>query len=293
MARAWEFFDDPAAFLAVAGGHLALDPVLNTVVAGIAERSVREGVPADGTPHWYAVTRAVDGRVDGVAMRTAPFAPHPPYVLPMPEDAAVGLARLMHARGKHFAGVNGALPATQWFADEGATLTGRTASVCIHTRLFELREVIAPSVPPGDLRPAAPGDADLALEWFRAFHREADEQAGWESGHDDGSAATRDDVVARIETGRLFFWEVDGERVHLTGASPPTYGVSRIGPVFTPREHRGRGYASAAVARVSQQILDIGARPCLFTDRANPVSNAIYRAIGYEPVADMANFVVE
>ena len=28
---------------------------------------------------------------------------------------------------------------------------------------------------------------------------------------------------------------------------------------------------------------------CLFTDQANPTSNKIYAAFGYQPVADMAN----
>ena len=77
--------------------------------------------------------------------------------------------------------------------------------------------------------------------------------------------------------------------VHLTAANVPAFGVVRVGPVYTPVEHRGSGFASAAVAAVSGQILADGRRPCLFTDQANPTSNRIYQAIGYEPVVDMAN----
>ena len=57
-------------------------------------------------------------------------------------------------------------------------------------------------------------------------------------------------------------------------------------------EHRGRGYASAAVAEVSRPHVDQGVRCCLFTDQANPVSNHIYEAIGYRPVVDMVNLLV-
>jgi predicted GNAT family acetyltransferase len=39
-------------------------------------------------------------------------------------------------------------------------------------------------------------------------------------------------------------------------------------------------------------VVDQGARACLFTDRANPVSNRIYAALGYRPVVDMANLVL-
>ena len=48
-------------------------------------------------------------RVVGVAMRTAPFAPYPLFVLPMPDAAAVALARALHDRGEPVGGVNGAL----------------------------------------------------------------------------------------------------------------------------------------------------------------------------------------
>jgi predicted GNAT family acetyltransferase len=80
--------------------------------------------------------------------------------------------------------------------------------------------------------------------------------------------------------------------VHLTSATVPAYGVSRIGPVFTPREHRGRGYAGAAVALVSRRLRDEGVRVCLFTDQANPTSNALYERLGYRPLVDMAEVVV-
>ncbi|GIJ52045.1 hypothetical protein Val02_89310 [Virgisporangium aliadipatigenens] len=50
---------------------------------------------------------------------------------------------------------------------------------------------------------------------------------------------------------------------------------------------RGRGYASSAVAGVSQWALDSGAVALnLYTDLANPTSNAIYRRIGYRRVGD-------
>ena len=69
--------------------------------------------------------------------------------------------------------------------------------------------------------------------------------------------------------------------MHLTGANPPSFGVARVGPVYTPPEQRRKGYASAAVAEVSQRFLDAGARVCLYTDQANPTSNGIYQALGY------------
>jgi len=61
----------------------------------------------------------------------------------------------------------------------------------------------------------------------------------------------------------------------------------RVGPVYTPPELRGHGYASAATAEVSRAALAAGAEEVLlYTDLANPVSNAIYQRIGYQQVED-------
>jgi hypothetical protein len=52
------------------------------------------------------------------------------------------------------------------------------------------------------------------------------------------------------------------------------------------------GYASAAVVEVSRRSRDAGIRVCLFTDQANPTSNAIYQRLGYHPIVDMADLVI-
>lgn len=291
--------EDPAEFLVAAEEHLATDPVLTTVVSTVTHRALTEPAPKallpNGVVRWWAVVRdGVD--VAGLAMRTAPFPPYPLFVLPMPAPAAVALARALHARAETVGGVNGALPAARVAAEELARLAGGAATVAEHTRLFELGELVDPSLPGGSLRLATEDDADLALAWFRAFEADADEQAGRPPlggavgglGHVD-----RADMLRRVADGRVWLWQDDsGEPVHLTAFNPPSFGVARIGPVYTPRGHRGRGYASAAVAGVSRHLRDRGARVCLFTDQSNPTSNKIYRAIGFRPVVDMANLVV-
>jgi GNAT superfamily N-acetyltransferase len=296
MAVDLEFLTDPAALLDVAGERLRQSPVESTVVATIADRAVREladGIEQPGHD-WYVVVRAGD-EVVGVGMRTAPFEPRPLYLLTMPDDAATALATTLFERGEEVRGVNGALPAARVLADETARLTGRTARVHIHTRLFELRSLRPPrrSVR-GRLQPATRDDLALVKAWYAAFMRDADEQAGREpgSGHDE---ETPDDVMLRrIDDGRVWFWvDADERPVHVTGTNPPSLGVARIGPVYTPPEERGRGWASAAVAEVSRRMLDEGSRPCLFTDQANPTSNAVYVALGYQPVVDTVQVLID
>ena len=82
----------------------------------------------------------------------------------------------------------------------------------------------------------------------------------------------------------IALWEDGGEPVSLAGFGSPTPNGIRIGPVYTPPQLRGRGYASALTAHVSQAQLDAGRAFCfLYTDLANPTSNKIYVDIGYFP----------
>ncbi len=88
-----------------------------------------------------------------------------------------------------------------------------------------------------------------------------------------------------------YLWEDAGEVVALAGAAGPTPRGIRIGPVYTPPDRRGRGYASNLVAEVSRRQLAAGRSFCfLFTDLANPTSNHIYQTIGYEPVVDVDQY---
>jgi len=286
---ALEFIEDPSEFLAVAGERLAADPVLSTVVSTVAHRAANGEPRTPQAPHWYAVARDEAGAVTGIAMRTATSAPYPLFLLAMEPADVTELAQHCFERGE-IAPANGVLPAARAFCDELARLAGGRVEIAEHTRLFEVHELVPPaSVPDGFLRLATLAESELCHDWFNRFHRDAAEQAGHPETHTNVDEFTIDDMVHRIEGGRVWLWLVDDVPVHLTGANLPAFGVSRIGPVFTPTEHRGRGYASAAVAEVSRRILASGARACLFTDQANPTSNRIYEALGYRPVVDMAN----
>ncbi len=54
--------------------------------------------------------------------------------------------------------------------------------------------------------------------------------------------------------------------------------------MYTPPELRGHGYATSLVADLSALLLPRGRGCTLFTNLANPTSNAIYERIGYARV---------
>jgi predicted GNAT family acetyltransferase len=91
----------------------------------------------------------------------------------------------------------------------------------------------------------------------------------------------------------LWLWDDDGP-VSMAGFGGATPNGIRIGPVFTPSERRGRGYATALVAAFSEWLLRRGRRFCfLFTDLANPTANRIYEQIGYRRICEAAEIVFE
>lgn len=298
---ALEFFDDPAAFLAAAEPALALDPVASNVIGVVTERMARNRAAgrdtwaAVGAPFepWWVLVRDESGEPTGAGMRTAPFAPYPTYLYRVGEDDARELARALHERGEELGGSNGMVPGAPALAEETARLTGRAVYAETLHRLWECTEVVVPPVPRGGvLRPAEAADADLVVDWFTRFHDEAAEQAGRseaEAHHID-----REDVRMRVERGLVWVWQLDsGEVVHLTANSDPAQGVARIAPVYTPKQHRGHGYASYVVAERTRRGLVAGLRMCLFTDVDNPTSNKIYEEIGYRPLMDSAYLRIE
>ena len=92
---------------------------------------------------------------------------------------------------------------------------------------------------------------------------------------------------ALIAGGGELLWEVDGEPVAQAAARAVVAGMSRIGPVYTPPEHRGHGYAAAVTAAAARWALERGARQVLlYTDLANPTTNRLYPRLGFRPRYD-------
>ncbi|WP_420713399.1 GNAT family N-acetyltransferase [Streptomyces sp. NRRL WC-3549] len=85
----------------------------------------------------------------------------------------------------------------------------------------------------------------------------------------------------RIAHGGLVLWEDGGVPVSMAGVSRTVAGTARVSVVYTPPEHRGRGYAAAVTAGAGRTAREAGAgEVLLFADLANPTSNGVYLRIG-------------
>ncbi|GLW58377.1 GNAT family N-acetyltransferase [Kitasatospora phosalacinea] len=271
-------------FRTAAGPFLAAHPVENTVLLTIVDRIGRDGPQVYGdAPPRYGWWREPDGAVTGVTLRTPPYGQR---LGRMTAAAAEGLARQLADGDQQPDDVGGGREAVFAFARELERLTGCGWAVATNERLYRLGELTPPPTPPaGRARLAAPAERELVARWLAAFATEAQVNVPGD---------LQADADQRIAAGTLLLWEDGDARVtSLAGASPAVAGMSRIGPVYTPPELRGRGYASALTAAASAHARAGGAAEVLlYTDLANPVSNAIYQRIGYLPVDDAVHVVL-
>jgi predicted GNAT family acetyltransferase len=289
---AWTLTGDIAEYQTTAGGLLNADPVRNTVLLTILASLTRIGLTAFGPEPplfgWWAPNDgagpnlASASRTISAAVLQTP--PHALLITGLPGRSAVHLARALAGRGVPLPGVNGAERDTTAFARAWQQLTGISGQIAQRQRLYRLGELVWPlPVPDGAARVATTADAAVA----RALYSEFAADVGQED-------APESLVADRVQAGQLMLWEVEGEPVSIAGVSPVLGGAARIGPVYTPRQWRGRGYGGAVTAAIGELAGRRGAKSVvLFTDLANPASNSLYLKLGYEPVEDRALLLFE
>ena len=270
-------------FLAAAGPFLGAREAEHNLLFGIAGLvQTNPEVFTDG-PARFATVADGAGTVVAATLRTPP---HNQVLSCVDEPEAVD-ALVEALRGEKLPGLLGPTEPAARFAARWTDATGQPARLQVAERIFRLQRVIAPERPaPGRWRVVGPRDRELIADWLGAFMAEAVPEAP--ANPDPGAVADR--WVAQV--GRIgYVWEDDGSVVSLVGAGGETPHGVRIGPVYTPPERRARGYASSLTAAASQDQLDRGREfVFLFTDLANPTSNKIYQAIGYEPVCDVDQY---
>jgi GNAT superfamily N-acetyltransferase len=280
MARmGWRTTSDVAEFLAAAGEYLWRERARNTVILTVSEQlrvnqALYAGHPSGEPLLGWQTDQA--GVVDGAFLHTPP---HPLLLAAVASDVAADLARTL--AGRPVAGVNGPVAAAEAFAASWQTATpGGHVRAERRLRLYRLGDLVAPQpAPDGAGRLATDADAALAIDWFTAFAVEVrDAEAGEEQ-----ALAVRD----KLSHQGILLWEAGGRPVSLAAVTRQVVGMIRVGPVYTPPELRGHGYASAVTADVSRRAREAGAdEVLLYTDLANPTSNSIYQNIGYRAVED-------
>lgn len=274
-----DFETDPKKFLAKHGDYLHKHEAEHTLILSLCEHAIK----TKGSEIRFATLSNDDGMV-----MTSVHVPGRNLVLSRAEqDGIEALATALAEQETEFPGVVGPADVSAAFSNSWTAATGQKFDEYMDQIIYSMKKVTPPPAAPGKMRVATSKDADTVANWLVSFgadshlpktERQTIEQA-------------RKTADERIAANRIYIWEVDGKAVAQAGVSG-TETVSRISLVYTPTEHRGRGYARALVAQLSQKQLDDGKKMCcLYADARNPVSNSIYRKIGYEFIGRSSLYV--
>jgi GNAT superfamily N-acetyltransferase len=275
---AWRTTDSIDTFLELAGAHLLAEPVLHTVPLTVLETLGLNGTSAFGDDPplfgWHESGSGDD--IDAALLRTPPY---PVLVTTIPPGSASSLLEGLAAKYPDQLEMNLASRDQPAVLAAWADATGGTGTTSLRTRLFKLGELLPPDpAPRGAARVADEGDRELLVDWIAAFGRESG------GAHPEDAGRLVDD---RLSHRGFTLWETDGVPVALAGLTREVAGVVRVSAVYTPPEHRRRSYGGGVTTAVSRAALDAGAAAVvLFTDQANPTSNALYQRLGYRPIEE-------
>jgi len=266
--------DSAEEFLHQTRDFRALHPYQLNLIGSVASSIAFNGRTYE--KYFWWIIRDQAGEVIGLAMRTAP---HGMVLSPMSQSSATELAAHVVLHDDGLPEVAGPLQELDYFLDAyrgtGSVGSKRDVEISGEELLYVLGELSPPRIS-GEARPATTEDFDLIFEWMKAFSNETG------SFIPDPSETIRDGLGRKSYS----FWVDGSQNVSFAGHASivevPGGLVGRIGPVYTPPEHRGKGYAAAVTATISQKLLDLGAQVMLFTDASNPTSNGVYKRIGFE-----------
>lgn len=269
------FHADPQSFAQAARSVASRSPCSEALVA-IWCASLTSHPPARDVPFLLVTAEASGARA--IAMQHGHA-----LLLEHSDPAAVSLIAHALADLDHAVpGIEGDAAACAAFVEAWQARTGRVAAERFRLRHHMLEDVSPVRVPSGASRRADERDAEWLVRAHDAFTDEAKVPRA--------PQGTERMVRQRLADARYRLWE-DRGIVSFLAANLIDGGHARIGPVYTPPEHRGRGYATALVASASRELIARGAaRVFLTTDLANPVSNAIYARVGFRAVDDTVAF---
>jgi predicted GNAT family acetyltransferase len=251
--------------------YLARNEAMNCVQIGLMLPFMRSEYEST----WYV---AIEGQaIAGVASQGGPFN----IILSGMEPAtAAALAPVLQRDVPDAPGLLGPRDVVHAYVEAA----DRPIATHMENGVYACTQVMWPeSVPDGSARFANDHDLPWMIEWMTRFHIDVGEDVARE----DATNA----MTGKLRTGGFVIWQDEqGAPVSLVGYGNATPRGIRIGPVYTPEEHRGRGYATYATAVATQHLFDSGREIVfLYTDLANPTSNHIYQQIGYVHQGDVIN----
>ena len=268
--------------ISLSGAYLEQNESENNLPIGLAYRLAED-------PYYYGselpllLSILEQGRVVGVSLMTPPKRIILSRINANLQTTIVHLVDHLHEIDIQIPGVVGPEAESHVFSEcwvEG--ILDVSASIDKRMRVFEARSVTNLPLSPGTLRLARPEDHPLMAKWIADLSEAIGESTSF-----DGAKSRAEKLITDQQ---LYIWDNNGPG-SIVGVSRPMKNGATIGVVYTPPQHRNKGYATSSVLVLTKKLLSDGYSFCsLYTDLANPTSNSIYTKIGYVPIGDAVAF---
>jgi uncharacterized protein len=191
-----------------------------------------------------------------------------------PQEVLSLLATTLSEKRVPLTGVLGPLEAAENFG----RLWPHEGVLSFSSSVLKLQSLIPPRKTKGRIRFAGVSDKARVASWTQDFA----EETGLELSEGEAERQSEESISAKSR----YVWECAGEVVSMALVSTRTPSGARIHWVYTPPGFRKRGFASALVGALSQQLLGSGFPFCFVV--TGPESSRVYKGMGYALVRSLA-----
>jgi len=271
--------NDAKAFFEKTQQILEKDEINGSLINGIIKKVISNKNAYGDKEPWFFIGYNEE-EISVLAIMT------PPYKMLIygnfEKDVINGLIVEIDSKNIFIPGITGENKITEYFVMEWIRKHNCRYKVDTNLRLFILQNVNNYTKPTGIFRKGELSELDTIYPLRKYFSIECNEPVN--------DTIIYESLKNSIKQEEVYVWE-DGSIVAMAVKTRPTENGMTVGGVYTLKEHRQKGYATALVSELSQNILNFGKKFCiLYTDLSNPTSNSIYQKIGYKPVVDSISY---
>ncbi|MCP4913199.1 MAG: GNAT family N-acetyltransferase [Oligoflexia bacterium] len=275
---------DAQEFLNLNEDILLKNESMNNLMLGLANGAVER---PDRFQNAFFVTVYENENIIGQSVRT--HGDRPLMISEMPKSAINELANYIFKIDPKLFGVVGEKNSSTSFKKQWQNLGKFKIRMGMHQGIYELEKVIMPNIGNGSLVTATIDHTKIAERFLEGFIRDCFPS--------DKKPKEKAQAMFKrfVEDKTLFLWKNENsEIVSMAAKNRESRNAATISMVYTPNEHRGKGYGSIVTALVSKRMLDEGKKKCnLFTDLSNSTSNSIYQKIGYRMIGESMHYNFE
>jgi hypothetical protein len=272
---------DACQFLEIAKRWLDQDEPGNNTILSIANQAGASGSLL-GPPFWFAYSIGPNGDCGAAAFAL----PDGLVLSDMPRKHCIAIVEELLRTGIAPERIYASKCVAPVAASLISTATGRTFYSKRRWRALSLDRIIDHyACASGELRRADGGDIDTVIELGNQYDLE-----------NPSVVKVANYFLSRLQEGDLYFWVAEDPRDirSVLALSGRTDRVIRIAGVFTPEKYRGNRYASSSIVRASNQCLASGYEAVtLVVDTSDSVAVDIYLRLGFKPVHDRLELIVE